>query len=59
MIMLKRVLRHAPFEAHLRAIPAVRSAAHVIGDVDYELSDDATWSGPLVEKRGSWGKLRG
>ena len=25
------------FEAHLRAIPAVRSAAYVIGDVDYEL----------------------
>lgn len=25
------------FEQHLRAIPAVRSAAHVIGDVDYEL----------------------
>jgi hypothetical protein len=25
------------FEAHLRAMPAVRSAAYVIGDVDYEL----------------------
>ena len=25
------------FEAHLRAIAAVRSAAYVIGDVDYEL----------------------
>lgn len=25
------------FEAHLRTIPAVRSAVHVIGDVDYEL----------------------
>ncbi len=25
------------FEAHLRTIPAVRSASHVIGDVDYEL----------------------
>jgi DNA-binding Lrp family transcriptional regulator len=25
------------FEAHLRAIPAVRSALHVIGDVDYEV----------------------
>ena len=27
----------AVFEAHLRAIPAVRSAVYVIGDVDYEL----------------------
>lgn len=25
------------FEAHLRTIPAVRSALHVIGDVDYEV----------------------
>jgi DNA-binding Lrp family transcriptional regulator len=25
------------FEAHLRTIPAVRSAVHIIGDVDYEL----------------------
>ena len=25
------------FEAHLRTIPAVQSASHVIGDVDYEL----------------------
>ena len=25
------------FEAHLRTIPAVRSALYVIGDVDYEL----------------------
>ncbi len=25
------------FEAHLRTIPAVRSAVHVIGDVDYEV----------------------
>jgi DNA-binding Lrp family transcriptional regulator len=28
------------FEAHLRTIPAVRSAWHVIGDVDYELTLD-------------------
>ena len=28
------------FEAHLRTIPAVRSASHVIGDVDYELRLD-------------------
>jgi DNA-binding Lrp family transcriptional regulator len=25
------------FEAHLRTIPAVRSAVHIIGDVDYEI----------------------
>lgn len=25
------------FEAHLRTIPAARSAVHIIGDVDYEL----------------------
>jgi len=25
------------FEEHLRAIPAVRSAVHIIGDVDYEI----------------------
>jgi DNA-binding Lrp family transcriptional regulator len=25
------------FEEHLRAIPAVRSALHIIGDVDYEI----------------------
>jgi Lrp/AsnC ligand binding domain len=30
-------LSHEVFEAHLRAIPAVRSAVYVIGDVDYEL----------------------
>jgi DNA-binding Lrp family transcriptional regulator len=30
-------LSRAAFEAHLRTIPAVRSASHVIGDVDYEL----------------------
>jgi Lrp/AsnC family transcriptional regulator, leucine-responsive regulatory protein len=31
-----RLSREA-FEAHLRTIPAVRSAVHVIGDVDYEV----------------------
>jgi hypothetical protein len=30
-------LSRAMFEAHLRTIPAVRSASHVIGDVDYEV----------------------
>jgi hypothetical protein len=36
-VRLAPQLSREVFEAHLRAIPAVRSAAHVIGDVDYEL----------------------
>jgi hypothetical protein len=36
-IRLAPNLSREVFEAHLRAIAAVRSAAHVIGDVDYEL----------------------
>jgi Lrp/AsnC ligand binding domain len=36
-IRLAPYLSRQVFEAHLRAIPAVRSAAHVIGDVDYEV----------------------
>jgi hypothetical protein len=36
-IRLAPYLSRHVFEAHLRAIPAVRSAAHVIGDVDYEV----------------------
>jgi hypothetical protein len=36
-IRLAPYLSRHLFEAHLRAIPAVRSAAHVIGDVDYEV----------------------
>jgi hypothetical protein len=36
-VRLAPYLSREVFEAHLRAIPAVRSAVHVIGDVDYEL----------------------
>jgi Lrp/AsnC family leucine-responsive transcriptional regulator len=36
-IRLAPNLSREVFEAHLRAIAAVRSAVHVIGDVDYEL----------------------
>ena len=36
-VRLAPCLSHEVFEAHLRAIPAVRSAVYVIGDVDYEL----------------------
>jgi hypothetical protein len=36
-VRLAPYLSRQVFEAHLRTIPAVRSAAHVIGDVDYEL----------------------
>lgn len=36
-VRLAPYLSRQVFEGHLRAIPAVRSAVHVIGDVDYEL----------------------
>jgi Lrp/AsnC ligand binding domain len=36
-VRLAPCLSREVFEAHLRAIPAVRSAVYVIGDVDYEL----------------------
>jgi hypothetical protein len=36
-VRLAPYLSRGVFEAHLRTIPAVRSALHVIGDVDYEL----------------------
>ena len=36
-VRLAPYLSREMFEAHLRTIPAVRSAWHVIGDVDYEL----------------------
>ncbi len=36
-IRLAPYLPRQVFEGHLRTIPAVRSAAHVIGDVDYEV----------------------
>jgi Lrp/AsnC family leucine-responsive transcriptional regulator len=36
-VRLAPYLSRQGFEAHLRTIPAVRSAVHVIGDVDYEL----------------------
>jgi hypothetical protein len=36
-IRLAPNLSREVFEAHLRAVAAVRSAAHVIGDVDYEV----------------------
>ena len=36
-VRLAPYLSREMFEAHLRAIPAVRSALYVIGDVDYEL----------------------
>jgi DNA-binding Lrp family transcriptional regulator len=36
-VRLAPYLRREEFEAHLRTMPAVRSALHVIGDVDYEL----------------------
>jgi Lrp/AsnC ligand binding domain len=36
-IRLAPYLSREVFEAHLRAIAAVRSAVHVIGDVDYDL----------------------
>ena len=36
-VRLAPYLSREVFEAHLRAIPAVRSALHVIGDVDYEV----------------------
>src|ERR1700691_900267 len=36
-VRLAPYLSRQVFEAHLRTIPAVRSAVHVIGDVDYEL----------------------
>jgi hypothetical protein len=36
-VRLAPCLSREGFEAHLRTIPAVRSALYVIGDVDYEL----------------------
>jgi DNA-binding Lrp family transcriptional regulator len=39
-IRLAPHLSREVFEQSLRAIPAVRSAVHVIGDVDYELRID-------------------
>lgn len=36
-VRLAPYLSRQVFEQNLRAIPAVRSAVHVIGDVDYEL----------------------
>lgn len=36
-VRLAPQLSREVFEAHLRTIPAVRSALHVIGDVDYEV----------------------
>jgi hypothetical protein len=36
-VRLAPYLSREMFEAHLRTIPAVRSALYVIGDVDYEL----------------------
>jgi DNA-binding Lrp family transcriptional regulator len=39
-VRLAPCLSREMFEAHLRTIPAVRSAWHVIGDVDYELRLD-------------------
>ena len=36
-LRLAPYLSRQAFEAHLRTIPAVRSAVHIIGDVDYEL----------------------
>jgi DNA-binding Lrp family transcriptional regulator len=36
-VRLAPYLSRQAFDAHLRTIPAVRSALHVIGDVDYEL----------------------
>jgi hypothetical protein len=36
-VRLAPYLSREVFEAHLRTIPAVRSAVHIIGDVDYEL----------------------
>jgi Lrp/AsnC ligand binding domain len=36
-IRLAPCLSRQVFEQHLRAVPAVRSAVHVIGDVDYEV----------------------
>jgi hypothetical protein len=36
-VRLAPCLSREVFEAHLRTIPAVRSALYVIGDVDYEL----------------------
>lgn len=36
-VRLAPCLSREMFEAHLRTIPAVRSAVYVIGDVDYEL----------------------
>jgi hypothetical protein len=36
-VRLAPCLSREMFEAHLRTIPAVRSALYVIGDVDYEL----------------------
>jgi DNA-binding Lrp family transcriptional regulator len=36
-VRLAPYLSREVFEAHLRTIPAVRSALHVIGDVDYEV----------------------
>ena len=36
-IRLAPYLSREVFEAHLRTIPAVRSAVHIIGDVEYEL----------------------
>ncbi len=36
-VRLAPFLSREVFEAHLRTIPAVRAALHVIGDVDYEV----------------------
>jgi hypothetical protein len=55
-VRLAPCLSREVFEAHLRTIPAVRSAVHIIGDVDYELRLACR---DLADLEVSLGSLRG
>ena len=55
-VRLAPYLSREMFEAHLRTIPAVRSAVHIIGDVDYELRLECR---DLADLEVALGSLRG
>jgi len=55
-VRLAPYLSRQVFEAHLRTIPAVRSAVHIIGDVDYELRLECR---DLADLEVALGSLRG
>ena len=55
-VRLAPYLSRQVFEAHLRIIPAVRSAVHIIGAVDYELRLECR---DLADLEVALGRLRG